>query len=137
MTVDAQGAEGRKTRLSSMGQRALSAWRSPAGRDSRMIVLIGLNLMALIIAFTMIVLRQVGDTVVVGGEARAERLAKTAAYQLQTALVMVDRGLRYAEREIARAGSPAVLPSLAESGLLPTHMVVMVTFNDTDGFITG
>ena len=138
MTLEAQGTEGQSTtRLSAVVRRALAAWRSPGGRDSRMIVLIGLNLVALIVAFTMIVLRQVSDTVVIGGEARAERLAKTAAYQLQTALIMVDRGLRYAEREIVRADSAAVLPTLAESGLLPTHMIVMVTFNDTDGLVTA
>ena len=110
ITVEAQEMAAQPaTRLSAIGRRALSAWRSPGGRDSRMIVLIGLNLVALIVAFTMIVLRQVSDTVVVGGEARAERLAKTAAYQLQTALIMVDRGLRYAEREIVRADSAADL----------------------------
>ena len=137
MTIEAQVTEAAPGRLKALARRALAAWRSPGGRDSRMIVLIGLNLVALIVAFTMIVLRQVSDTVMVGGEARAERLAKTAAYQLQTALVMVDRGLRYAEREIVRAETADILPSLADSGLLPSHMIVMVTFNDTNGYITA
>ncbi len=137
-TSEAQGTEASATvRLTAMARRALRAWRSPSGRDSRMIVLIGLNLVALIVAFTMIVLRQVSDTVVVGGQARAERLAKTAAYQLRNALVTVERSLRYAEREIVRADAPAILSSLADSDLLPTHLVVMMTFNDINGFITA
>ncbi len=110
-------------------------WLSPAGRDGRMIILVGASLIALIVAFTMIVLRQVGDTVVAGGEARAERLVKAAAYQLQNTLMMIDRSLRYAEREIVRTGAPAVLSALTDTGLFPMQVVSVVSFSDPDGWI--
>ena len=122
-------------RSSATMRNMLGRWRSPVGRDGRMIILLGANLIALIVAFTIIVLRQVGDTVVAGGEARAERLVKAAAYQLQNTLMMIDRSLRYAEREIVRTGGPAVLPTLVDTGLFPMQVVSLVSFTDPDGWI--
>ena len=112
-------------------------WRSPAGRDGRMIILIGASLIALIAAFTTIALRQVGDTVAAGGEARAERLAKATAYQLQNTLVVIDRSLRFAEREIVRTSAPAVLPTLADTGLFPMGVVSLISFTDPDGWMVA
>jgi PAS domain S-box-containing protein len=122
-------------RISEMIRNTFGRWQSPAGRDGRMIILLGANLIALIVAFTVIVLRQVGDTVVAGGEARAERLVKAAAYQLQNTLMMIDRSLRYAEREIVRTGGPSVLPTLVDTGLFPMQVVSLVSFTDPDGWI--
>jgi PAS domain S-box-containing protein len=112
-------------------------WRSLVGRDVRMIVLVGASLIALIAAFTMIVLRQVGDTVAAGGEARAERLVKAAAYQLQNTLVTIDRSLRYAEHEVVRTGASTALPALADAGLFPMGLVSLVTFAGPDGRIVA
>jgi PAS domain S-box-containing protein len=104
----------------------------------RPIALIGVGsacIVALIAAFTVLVLEQNDHLARVSAERRAERLAKTAAYELDTKLTTVDRAMRYAGAEILKADNPDRLAELGAASQLPTHLLREFVFVAPDGHV--
>jgi PAS domain S-box-containing protein len=120
-------------RVQSAARRANRAWREPAGKQGRLIVLTGLNLLALIVVFTMLIVRHFGDTAQQHGAARAEQVAKAAAAHLEQVLYMVDQGLQRAERRMQESGGKPSFARLQSAHQFPTQLKVNLALVDPDG----
>ncbi len=92
-------------------------------RDTRIIGLVGICGVLLLVAFTVLILRENNRITRVAAEKHAERLAKTVAHQLSTTLTMVEGTLRYIGAEILDTNRPARLSELVASGQMPTYLV--------------
>ena len=96
-------------------------------------MLVGLNLLTLIVVFTMAIVRHFGDTAVHNATVRAEQVAKSAATQLQLALFMVDEGLKRVERRVAEAeGLPTYL-RLKSTHQFPEQLKINIALVDAEG----
>ncbi len=108
-------------------------WRDPEGKQGRLIILVGLNILMLIVAFTTLIVRHFDTTIVAASAVRAEQVAKTAAYQLQLALFMVDHGLQRAERRALEANGAVTQETLVLASQFPGHLKVNLGFVNADG----
>jgi PAS domain S-box-containing protein len=106
-------------RLREIGGNIMTVWL----RDTRIIGLVGICGVLLIVAFTVLILRENNRIARVAAEKHAERLAKTVAHQLSTTLTMVDGALRYVGAEILDTNRPARLTELVASGQMPTYLL--------------
>ena len=112
---------------------ALDWWRNPEGKKGRLIILIGLNILILIVAFTTLIVRHFDATVLASSTVRAEQVSKTAAYQLQLTLFMLDHGLQRAERRAREVNGAVTHETLAAANQFPEHLQVNLGFVDAQG----
>jgi hypothetical protein len=111
----------------------LRAWRDPAGKQARLIVLVGANLLALITAFTMLIVNHFGDTADHNAAIRAEQVAKAASSQLHLALTMVDQGLQRTERRVVEAEGRPTFARLKSAHQFPEQLKVNLAVVNGEG----
>ena len=116
-------------------RRALQDWHAPTGRKARLIVLVGLNLLALIVIFTALIVRHFGETAAHNGAVRAEQVAKAASSQLQLALFMVDEGLKRVERRVVEADGLPTFDRLQSTHQFPEKLKVNLAIVDATGHL--
>jgi PAS domain S-box-containing protein len=104
-------------------------------RGSRTIGLVGAGIVLLIVVFTVLILHENDDLAQASAEEHAVRMTKTVAYQLTATLTTIDRAMRYASAEIAKAGTAERFTDLGANGQLPTHLLAEFFFAAPDGRI--
>jgi PAS domain S-box-containing protein len=104
-------------------------------RGSRTIGLVGAGIVLSIVVFTVLILHENDDLAQASAEEHAVRMTKTVAYQLTATLTTIDRAMRYASAEIAKAGTAERFTDLGANGQLPTHLLAEFFFAAPDGRI--
>ena len=119
----------------SLALRGFLRWLIGQARGSRTIGLVGAGIVLSIVVFTVLILHENDDLAQASAEEHAVRMTKTVAYQLTATLTTIDRAMRYASAEIAKAGTAERFTDLGANGQLPTHLLAEFFFAAPDGRI--
>jgi len=121
-------------RMRSGAARLADRFLPARSRESRIIGLVALTIVALIGVLVAMIVAQSADVARAEADKHAERVTDRAAHELGTTLSLLDRTLRYAGAEIAKGDRP---PSqLAEVGAtfaLPSQLLTTLAFIGADG----
>ena len=103
-------------------------------RESRIIGLVALTIVALIGVLVAMIVAQSADVARAEADKHAERVTDRAAHELGTTLSLLDRTLRYAGAEIARGNDqPAQLAEIGAAFALPSQLLISLAFIGSDG----
>ena len=102
-------------------------------RDVRIIGLIAFSVIVLIGILVAMILAQSDGAVRSEADKHAERVTNRSAYELGTTLASLDRTLRYAGAEIAKADRPSRLAEVGPAFALPSQLLTTLAFLGPDG----
>lgn len=102
-------------------------------RDVRIIGVIALSVIVLIGILVAMILTQSDGAVRSEADKHAERVTNRSAYELGTTLALLDRTLRYAGTEIAKADRPSRLTEVGPAFALPPQLLTTLAFLGLDG----